>query len=307
MIAQQILEQVNTPGLSQELLDCLFNAVCFVDGDRKVVYWNRGAERLTGFRREAIVGKPCCEDILLHIDTAGEQVCSGFHPVAQTLEDGQPREAEAFLRHREGHLVAVRTRVSPITDADGKVVGAIEVLCELSGSAGTLLNTDQLEDLAFVDPQTNLASRRYLEMRLLSRFEEMQRYGWSFGVIIASVDNADQIRKSNGPYAADTMIEAAAKTFANTLRSFDTVGRWNDSEFLAIVPVLEYADLYAIGERIRTLVEQSRVMANGQGNVITISVGAAAPEETDSIVDVVKRAHDWMEKSRQTGGNRTSY
>lgn len=307
MIAQQILEHVNAPGLSQELLDCLFDAVCFVDGDRKIIYWNRGAERLTGYQREGIVGKSCCEDLLLHIDTRGEKVCSGSHPLAQTLEDGQPREAEAFLRHREGHLVAVRTRVTPITDADGKIVGAIEVLCELSGSPGMLLNADQLEDLAFVDPQTNLASRRYLEMRLMSRFEEMQRYGWSFGVIIASVDHLDQIKKSHGPDAANAVIEAAAKTFANTLRSFDTVGRWNDSEFLAIVPVLEYAHLYAIGERIRTLVAQSRVMVDGQGDEITISVGAAALEETDSIVDVVKRAHDWMQKSRQTGGNKTSY
>ena len=306
MVTEPMLEHVKRLELSQDLLDCLFDAVCLVDRDRKIVYWNRAAERLTGIPRDGIVGKSCCEDILLHIDARGDKVCSGFYPVAQAFEDGRPRESEAFLRHRKGHLVAVRTRVTPVPDADGQIVGAFEILCEITGSAGTLLDAEQLRELAFVDPQTKLASRRYLEMRLLSRFEEMQRYGWSFGVIMAGIDDLEAIRKAQGPDAANAVIETAAKTFANTLRSFDTIGRWSETEFLAIIPILEYAHLHAIGERIRLLVDKSCIPADGQSQGVAISVGAAAPEKGDSIVDLVERAHEWMGKSRQSSGSKVS-
>ena len=306
MITEPLMKQITSQGISRDLLDTLFDAVFFVDHERKVIHWNRAAERLTGHPHDGIVGKSCCEDILLHINVEEDEAGSGFHPAADTLADGQGRESEAFLRHRSGHLVPVRARVTPVRDEDDQVVGVLEVLTEIAGSAGTLLNGQQLRDLAFIDPQTNLSSRRYLEMRLLARFEEMQRYGWSFGVIMACIDNLDAIREDNGQDVADAVVERVAKTFANALRSFDTIGRWEDDEFLAIVPVLEYSHLYAIGDRIRHLVEKVCVSDNPEEHP-TISVGAASPEEADSIVDVVKRARSWMDQAHQTGGNRTAY
>lgn len=46
-----------------------------VDRDRKIIYWNHGAETLTGYSAEEVIGKRCADDILSHTDTFGVQIC----------------------------------------------------------------------------------------------------------------------------------------------------------------------------------------------------------------------------------------
>ena len=62
------------PGLgSQELyrmvLDSLPVAVCAVDREGKVILWNDGAERVTGYLRQDVLGHLCTDAFLEHADT----------------------------------------------------------------------------------------------------------------------------------------------------------------------------------------------------------------------------------------------
>ena len=43
----------------EKLLDGIFDGVYFVDVERKITYWNRGAERLTGYSAGEAVGRHC--------------------------------------------------------------------------------------------------------------------------------------------------------------------------------------------------------------------------------------------------------
>lgn len=50
----------------RELLDNLHDGVYFVDRDRRITFWNKGAERLSGFSAAEVVGRRCSDNILTH-------------------------------------------------------------------------------------------------------------------------------------------------------------------------------------------------------------------------------------------------
>ena len=53
-------------------------AVC----DRDELYWNKAAERITGWASEDVVGHRCLDNILCHIDKDGVSLCGKTPPAA---------------------------------------------------------------------------------------------------------------------------------------------------------------------------------------------------------------------------------
>jgi diguanylate cyclase (GGDEF)-like protein/PAS domain S-box-containing protein len=285
-----------------DVFAAIFDGVAVVDPQRRIRQWNRAAEEISGISAGEAAGRPCCDEIFVHVQCE-ESAC----PLDESLRDGQTRERELFVRHAGGHMIPVQCRIVPIHGPSGEIEAAAKIFRPVTAAEGE--DPDRNRESLFLDPQTQVASRRYLEMRLMSRFEEMQRFGWTFGVVIASVDGAEQICRSHGEKARDRLMQAVVKTFAAGLRNFDTVGRWSENEFMAVVPVLEYGQLWAVSERIRQVIEKARLFDGAEGEKLsaTVSVGSAAPEQGESIVDVVQRALQNMVSGRQAGGNRVVF
>lgn len=118
----------------KEILDNLSERVYFVDRARMITYWNRGAELITGYSRESVIGRGCYDPILSNIDEVGTLLCKNSCPLASTLSHGQPNEAEAnvYLHHAKGHRVPIRMRVAPIYNEAGEIIGAVETFCDNS-------------------------------------------------------------------------------------------------------------------------------------------------------------------------------
>ena len=288
----------------QCLLDNLDDAVFFADREGTVIHWNRAAEDLTGRMVEDVVGRPCSQSILRHINSDGSCDGSETCPAARVLADGRRREADVFLRHRQGHLVPAHIRVVPLHDAEGQLTGVVEILSDDSAAIAAEAEIETLRQNSLLDPLTETASRRHVEIRLEARLEEAKRYGWRFGVVAAVIDNFEIISNAHSQRTTDRLTKMAAKTFANTLRNYDVVGRWGDDGFLAVVPVKDPQDLVAVGERVRSLVEGSQVEVDERVLGVTLSIGVALGEEDDTTESLVARAHQELRKSLDEGGNR---
>ena len=71
-----------------KLLDTLKDGVYFTNQKRKITYWNKGAEELTGYKSSEVLGKFCGDNILIHIDEQGNNLCSGSCPLEKVLKSG---------------------------------------------------------------------------------------------------------------------------------------------------------------------------------------------------------------------------
>jgi PAS domain S-box-containing protein len=89
--------------------------------DGTITSWNRGAERLFGYRSEEAIGKPI--SILVPDELGGEM------PMIREKLSGD-RTVEHFetkRRTKDGRTIDVSLTISPIRDADGAVVGSSSI------------------------------------------------------------------------------------------------------------------------------------------------------------------------------------
>jgi diguanylate cyclase (GGDEF)-like protein/PAS domain S-box-containing protein len=287
----------------RDLLDNLVDGVYFTDRERRINYWNKGAERLSGFRREDVLGKRCMDNILMHMDEKGNELCRRGCPLAYTIKDGIVREADLFLHHRGGHRVPVRVRVSPLTDEKGRIVGAVEVFSDNSAKAQLTERLAQMEQLALLDSLTGLANRRYLESHIRARLEELRRNGWSFGVLFMDIDRFKNVNDTFGHEVGDRVLRMVGQTLDASTRYFDMVGRWGGEEFLAVIANTEAQTLSEIGERFRALVERSALMDPDRVHV-TISTGGTHARAEDTVEALVARADEKLYEAKNSGRNR---
>lgn len=91
----------------REALERAGEAAMVVDGRQRVVLWNQLAEKLLGWRREEVVGRPCYRVVSGH-DRTGHLVCCAGCPdcvMARTGEPIPPRDV--CYRSRDGRYVWV--------------------------------------------------------------------------------------------------------------------------------------------------------------------------------------------------------
>lgn len=293
----------NTTEFYKSLLDNLYDGVYFLDRDRRIVYWNKGAERITGYSGDEVLGHCCRYNILMHMDRDGVSLCKDSCPAARTMDDGNPAEAEVFLHHKDGHRVPVRVRVSPIRDAGGAIVGAVEVFSDNSEKLASMSLIQDLEEKAFQDTLTGLPNRRFLEKFICSRLDEMSRYGWEFGLIFLDIDRFKIINDSYGHDVGDEVLRMVARTLTHCSRSFDTVGRWGGEEFVVVVVNVDMEKLQRIAERYRTMIEGSDLTAQEYSLKITVSLGGTLARGNDTLLSLIKRADGLMYRSKQSGRN----
>jgi diguanylate cyclase (GGDEF)-like protein/PAS domain S-box-containing protein len=287
----------------ERIIENLHDGLYFVDRDRVITYWNKAAEQISGFTANEVVGKSCSDNILTHIDGEGNSLCTGMCPLAETIADGKPREAEIYMHHKDGHRIPVSVRISTLTDRDGNIIGGVELFTDVSNKAANELRVKELEKLALLDNLTLLANRNYIEREIQSRFEEKSRFNVPFGILFIDIDRFKKFNDIYGHYVGDDVLKFVANTFVANARPFDFYGRWGGEEFIGIIRNINSQDLELLGNRLRYLVENSYIIHENEKLYVTISIGATLVNENDTIDSLIKRADTFLYKSKAAGRN----
>ncbi len=288
----------------EKVIASLHDGLYFVDRDMTIIYWNKAAERISGFTADEVVGKSCGDGILTHIDSEGCNLCKTGCPLAKTIADGKPRENEIYMHHKDGHRVPVSVRVSTLTDADGTVTGGIELFTDISNQAANELRVKELEKLALLDNLTQLANRNYIEREIQGRFEEKKRLQVPFGIFFIDIDHFKKFNDRYGHDVGDEVLKFVANTFTANTRPFDLYGRWGGEEFIGIIRNINDADLVMLGNRLRELIAESYVLQGEEKLSVTISIGATLVTEEDTLDTLLKRADTLLYASKAAGRNR---
>ena len=289
-------------GFFYSLLNSLGEGVYFTNRERKITFWNKAAEQITGYRTEEVLDRCCSESILMHVDSTGRRLCLEGCPLANTLSDGKPREAEIYLHHKDGHRVPVRVRVSPVVNESGQIVGAVEIFSNNAIQMQMAERLAEMERLALVDSLTGLVNRRFLESHMRSRLEELRRNNWPFGVLFIDIDGFKNVNDAYGHDIGDQVIKMVGRTLDRNSRYFDAVGRWGGDEFLAVTANIHNGRLRDIAERFRMLVERSAI-TEPLSLSVTVSIGGALACADDTMESLLRRTDEKLYMAKQSGRN----
>ena len=123
-------------GLTPEtVLDSVNEGVYVTDTSRKILYWGKAAERITGWRAEEVVGRHCHDGILCHVDKDGHSLCGEMYcPLYRSMVTGKSSTAPIvmFAKTRSGGRVPLQVAVSPLRNSAGEVIGGVETFRDLS-------------------------------------------------------------------------------------------------------------------------------------------------------------------------------
>ncbi len=291
----------------KNLIDNLYDGVYFVDRDRRITYWNKGAERISGYSAEQVIGRRCRDNLLNHVTANGISLCQDHCPLSAVMEDGKPREAEVYLHHADGYRVPIMVRATALRDEEGKIVGAVETFSNNESVINARRRLSEMNQLARTDSLTRIGNRQHLERRLRAAIVEFEDSQSMAGLLFVDLDHFKKINDTYGHDVGDLALCMVANTFRLALRVTDTVGRWGGEEFVAILhDISGERALSTAAEKIRTLIEASRLDIHGNSLSVTASIGATLLYSNDTPQSLIRRADGLMYRSKQAGGNRVT-
>ena len=287
------------------IINNLRDGVYFVDADRTIQFWNKAAEEITGYTTEEIVGKRCHESKLQHIDEEGHPLCTTGCPLFATIVDGTQRIAHVFVRHKSGYRIPIMVNIFPIYDGE-RIVGAAEVFTKISPKVYEDNLIEKLSGIAMHDTLTGLPNRRYLESFLEYKLSESTRFGRSFALLFADIDNFSKFNNEYGHDIGDAVLRNIAISLQNATRSTDLLGRWGGEEYVGIHAIAKDSEAAVIGEKFRQIVCNTEVPYENEVLSVSISIGITIVRRGDTMQSIVERADGLMYESKRNGKNRVT-
>jgi PAS domain S-box-containing protein/diguanylate cyclase (GGDEF)-like protein len=267
--------------LLKKILDCVDDGVCLLDRENRILYWNHGAEHITGYLAQEVFGRHCRKDLSLCHDREASPLT--------TQEDGNPRECTIYLRHRDGHRVPVRMRVHAILDDQGQVTGLAEVFARASAHGRTELATAARH--GGHDGLTGALNREYGEMLLAHELASMKRFGLASAWIRADVDGLEMLGRKFGHGMVESVMRMIAQTIDANLNPYDALVRWDASSFRIMVRHAGEQRVKDLARNLSVMIGASQVQWWGEQHSVQVSIAGVMTDPEDSMTTLEQRAH----------------
>ena len=161
------------------------------------------------------------------------------------------------------------------------------------------------EHEAVTDPLTGLANRRAFDRELEREFARARRYGDTFGVLFADLDDFKQVNDQYGHAAGDKVLQQLADIITEVCRGVDFPARYGGEEFVIILPGADIRGARRVAERFHMVIHKNGFDLGGQLLPLTISIGGSSTLPDDKSPDeVVLRADHAMLLAKRQGKDR---
>ncbi|MCC7237577.1 MAG: diguanylate cyclase [Bryobacterales bacterium] len=267
----------------ESLLDEMPVGLALLNRDRSVQHWNRAAEALSGRHRHTVVGSRWEDGLLVALRGCAMR--------------------RTFLRHREGHLLAVEVSAHRLPPALAGADATLATLIAASPVMPVLEHARGNPELDLLDTMTGLGNRRLAAQELESYLIRHQLQRWPFGLALFDIDSMQALNARHGFECGDRILRASSLTLAACLDASDVLCRWGGEQFLALLHG-STAAVEAKAELCRAAIEQVSLQWLGTPVAFTISGGVEMAGTGDHPHDLIGHAAYRLRMSKRLGRNR---
>ena len=249
--------------------------------DGVITSWNTGAERMCGYTAAEMLGQSLQR--LVPPEWRGDL----GEALPRVHQGERLAHVETERLCRDGRRIAVSLSISPVVDAEGRIVGVSRIARDITQQKAM---AEEVRQLAFHDALTRLPNRRLLLDRLLHAQQASRRLGSHGAVLFLDLDRFKQLNDQLGHEAGDQLLVAVAQRLQAAVRETDTVARLGGDEFVLVCenlgadPAGAAARVAALEAKIVAAVAQPVVLA-GQAVRCECSIGHRLFIGTDDELD----------------------
>ena len=286
----------------ERLLDNMHDGVVFVDTGMQILFWNPGAERLTGISAKSVEGKHWEPEMIQMRDERGHPIPRSECPVAQTMQTGAQLLRRLTITNRGGQRITVNTHLVPVVAADGVTYGTAFQLHDASSETNLEERVQSLHEKATRDPLTQVANRAEFDRTLIRFVETHLQRSLPCSLIICDVDHFKRTNDTFGHQAGDEALICFASLLKRGCRPGDLVARYGGEEFVMLCADCDNNTATLKAERIRRdLAAIAQPVLNG--GHITASFGVTELQSGDTPETMLRRADRALLQAKERGRN----
>jgi diguanylate cyclase (GGDEF)-like protein/PAS domain S-box-containing protein len=300
------MPELESPEIFRAVLESLQTGIYFVDSNKRILFWNDGAEKITGYLRHEVVGSLCTESSNSRLDKRVTMLPEAEEPLTVALRDGKSSIDDISLRHRGGHRIYVRLRTVPIRNSHGTVIAAAQSFDENPSSADWDRRQNKLADYGCLDPMSGVLNKEITLSHLHENLITFEKHQVPFSILCIEVDHLDQLRQNYGKAVIGSVMHVVAQTLENSVRPTDFLGRIAANRFLAILIECAQPDIEKTARRLKKIVSSLEIKWWGDQWSVSASFGGTAVRSGDGLESILERAEKSLAESLASGGNQVT-
>ncbi|MBI3099099.1 MAG: diguanylate cyclase [Planctomycetes bacterium] len=258
------------------------------DAAGRIVEFSTGAERMLGWRRSEVVGKPAAQ---FYVDPPERDRI--MHLVQS---QGAVVDYEIRIRRRSGSVLHISLTLSRLFDSAGRFIGTVGISKDITKRKEL---ERRLRKLALTDPLTGLFNRGTFNTRLREEVEEAQRLHRPLALLMIDLDGFKEYNDTKGHLEGDNALREVGRVLRKHLQPPRETGfRYGGDEFVGL---LRSASV----ERARAVAEQIRAeIASKLAPHVFASIGINGLTALQGHREFIRCADEAMYRAKQGGGNR---
>jgi len=119
------------------------------------------------------------------------------------------------------------------------------------------------------------------------------------------IDHFKRFNDQYGHQFGDVVLKTVVQTMRSSIREEDLLARYGGEEFALMVHDVQAIGLLSISEKIRHLLEQTKIISPETGDVVsvTISIGCTIWKPDDNSTSFIGRADNALYRAKELGRN----
>ncbi len=213
---------------------------------------------------------------------------------------------EIWNRHKNGKAYLQHLIITAVKDLNGIVTNYVATFTDITERK---LAADEITNLAYYDPLTQLPNRRLLLSRLYAALALSERTGKDGALLFLDLDHFKMLNDTLGHDIGDLLLQQVATRLIDAVREIDTVARLGGDEYVVMLenlsehPIEAAAQAEIVCEKIMSSLNQPYHLTMHEYSC-SASIGVVLLKgHNQSQEDILKHADIAMYQAKKAGRN----
>ncbi len=264
------------------------------DADSVILQVNRAFTESTGYSKEEVVGQK------INLLKSGYHDADFYEAMWEEIERFGTWQGEVWDRRKNGEVYPKWLIISVVKGDDDAITHYVGTHIDITERKAA---EEQIKQLAFFDPLTQLPNRRLLQERLKHGIDVERRDGKQLALLMLDLDRFKAVNDSLGHLAGDELLQQVAARITARLRDVDMVARLGGDEFIVLLEDIAHPeDAARVAEDIIADLSKLFCVAQDEDVQIGVSIGISLyPQHGDSPEILMDHADAALYQAKDAG------